>query len=70
MVAALIVAPGCGGDDDGGSDTTPAATTTTETTTTGSAPASAGEAVDVSLTDFKIDPPNPRIARPGRSRFG
>jgi uncharacterized cupredoxin-like copper-binding protein len=60
LVVALMGVAGCGGDDDGGGGTT-AATTTTGETTTGASTTQAAESVDVSLTDFKIDPPNPRI---------
>jgi uncharacterized cupredoxin-like copper-binding protein len=63
FVVAVIGVTGCGGDDNGGGGST-AATTTTETTTT-----QAAKTVDVSLTDFKIDPPNPRIAKAGQVQF-
>jgi uncharacterized cupredoxin-like copper-binding protein len=61
-VVALIGVTGCGGDDNGGGTT--AATTTTGTTTT-----QAAKTIAVSLTDFKIDPPNPRIAKAGQVQF-
>jgi uncharacterized cupredoxin-like copper-binding protein len=66
LVAALIGVAGCGGDDNGGGDNR-AATTTTGTT--GQSTSQAAETIDVSLTDFKIDPPNPRIAKAGRVAF-
>jgi uncharacterized cupredoxin-like copper-binding protein len=68
LVVAVIGVAGCGGDDDGGGGTT-AATTTTGETTTGASTTQAGESIDVSLTDFKIDPPNPRIAKAGQVEF-
>lgn len=59
------------GDDDDDEDTTaaaPAETTEAETTTTeeatteaGGGGGGAGETVEVSLTDFAIDPPNPTV---------
>ena len=61
-VFALIGVAGCGDDNGGGG--TSAATTTTGTTTT-----QAAKTIDVSLTDFKIDPPNPRIAKAGQVQF-
>ena len=58
VVAALVVLAGCGGDgDDGKGDTN---TGSAETTTSGAA-----ETLDVSLTDFKIDPASPTISQPG-----
>ena len=63
LVVALIGVAGCGGDDNGGGGTTAATTTTGESTT------QAAKAIDVSLTDFKIDPPNPRIAKAGQVAF-
>jgi uncharacterized cupredoxin-like copper-binding protein len=68
LVVALIGVAGCGGDDDGGGGTT-AATTTTGETTTGASTTQAAEGIDVSLTDFEIDPPNPRIAKAGQVEF-
>jgi uncharacterized cupredoxin-like copper-binding protein len=67
LVVALIGFTGCGGDDNGGGDTT--ATTGTSETNTGQSAASADKAIDVSLTDFKIDPPNPRIDTAGQVEF-
>jgi uncharacterized cupredoxin-like copper-binding protein len=63
LVVALIGMAGCGGDDngDGGSTTTP--------TTTGEGKTQAAETIDVSLTDFKIDPPKPRISKAGQIEF-
>ena len=66
LVVALIGVAGCGGDDNGGGDKT-AATTTTGTT--GQSTSQAAETVGVSLTDFKIDPANPRIAKAGQVAF-
>jgi uncharacterized cupredoxin-like copper-binding protein len=63
LVVALIGVAGCGGDDNGDGGTT-AATTTTGTSTT-----QAAETINVSLSDFKIDPPNPRIAKAGQVAF-
>jgi uncharacterized cupredoxin-like copper-binding protein len=60
LMVALIGVAGCGGDDNGGGDNTAA------TTTTGASTTQAAKTIDVSLTDFKIDPPNPRIAKPGQ----
>ena len=67
LLAALIGVAGCG-DDNGGSDTT-AATSTTQTATTGTTTTPGAETVDVSLTDFKIDPADPRIAEAGQVTF-
>jgi uncharacterized cupredoxin-like copper-binding protein len=63
LVVALVGVAGCGGDDNGGGDTTAA------TTTTGASTTQAAKTIDVSLTDFKIDPPNPRIAKAGQVEF-
>ena len=63
LVVALLGVAGCGGDDNGDGGTT-AATTTTGTSTT-----QAAETINVSLSDFKIDPPNPRIAKAGQVAF-
>jgi plastocyanin len=59
----------CGDDDDDDGETTAVApeTTTEETTTEeaaggGGGGGGGGETVDVSLTDFAIDPPNPTVA--------
>ena len=61
----------CGDDDDddttaASEPTTEATETTTEETTTeaggGGGGGGGGETVDVSLTDFAIDPPNPTVA--------
>ena len=57
------------GDDDDDDDTTAAApattteaeATTTEETTTEAEGGGGGETVDVSLSDFAIDPPNPSV---------
>jgi uncharacterized cupredoxin-like copper-binding protein len=57
LVIAVIGVAGCGSDDDGGGTT--AATTGESTSTTGQS--GSAETVDVSLSDFKIDPPNPSI---------
>ena len=61
-VGALAVA-GCGGDD----ETTSANTTTTDTETTaagggGDSGGGAGETLQVSLVDYKLDPPNPTVS--------
>jgi len=65
LAIAVIGVSGCGGDDNGGDGTT-AATTTGENTTP--ATQAAGTRA-VSLTDFKIDPANPRIAKAGQVQF-
>ena len=62
LAVGLIGVAGCG-DDNGGGGGTSAATTTGTTTT------QAAKTVAVSLTDFKIDPPNPRIAKAGQVQF-
>jgi plastocyanin len=62
IVAALFSVAGCGGDDNKDSG---ANTATSETTGTGARGGAATETLDVSLTDFKIDPANPRISKPG-----
>jgi uncharacterized cupredoxin-like copper-binding protein len=62
LVIALIGVAGCGGDDNGGGTT--AATTGTAGNTT-----QAAGTIDVSLIDFRIDPPNPRIAKAGQVQF-
>jgi uncharacterized cupredoxin-like copper-binding protein len=59
LVIALIGVAGCGGDDNNSGDGTTAATSTTQ----------AAETINVSLSDFKIDPPSPRIAKPGQVAF-
>jgi uncharacterized cupredoxin-like copper-binding protein len=63
LAVGLIGVAGCGGDDNGGGGTS-AATTATGTTTT-----QAAKTIDVSLTDFKIDPPTPSIAKAGQVQF-
>jgi uncharacterized cupredoxin-like copper-binding protein len=65
IVAALFGVAGCGGDDNNDSG---ANNTTTETTSTGAGGA-APETIDVSLTDFKIAPANPKISKPGEVEF-
>jgi uncharacterized cupredoxin-like copper-binding protein len=62
LVVGLIGVVGCGGSDNGNGGNK-AATTTGGTTT------QAAQTIDVSLTDFKIDPPNPRIAKAGQVAF-
>ena len=62
LVVALIGVAGCGGDDNSGGGTA-------TTTTTGESTTRAAESIDVSLTDFKIDPANPRIAKAGQVEF-
>jgi uncharacterized cupredoxin-like copper-binding protein len=62
-VVILLGVGGCGGDDNGGGDTTAAPTTTTQPATRATGP------IDVSLTDFKIDPQNPRIRKAGQVEF-
>jgi uncharacterized cupredoxin-like copper-binding protein len=62
VMAALFGVVGCGGDDNKDSG---ANTTATETTGTGAQGGAAAETLDVSLTDFKIDPANPKISKPG-----
>ena len=59
FVVALIGVAGCGGDDNNSGDGTTAATSTTQ----------AAETINVSLSDFKIDPANPRIAKAGQVAF-
>jgi uncharacterized cupredoxin-like copper-binding protein len=64
-VLSVAVLAGCGGDDNKSSDTNTSAATNTTTTGGGGA----AETVDVSLTDFKIDPPNPKISKAGTVEF-
>lgn len=72
-IAAVPVA-GCGGDDDDDGEPEAAATTTTTTETDGGGGGPAGggggqepsgggggETLDVSLVDFRIEPPNPSV---------
>jgi uncharacterized cupredoxin-like copper-binding protein len=66
IAVAVIAVAGCGGDDNGGGDTTAA---TTSTSTTGAATTPGAKATNVSLTDFKIDPANPRIDKAGPVSF-
>ena len=66
-VLSLAVFAGCGDDDKSSDTNTGANTTTTDTTTNGRG--AAAETVDVSLTDFKIDPANPEIAKAGAVEF-
>jgi uncharacterized cupredoxin-like copper-binding protein len=63
LVVALIGVAGCGGDDNGDGGTT------TTTPTTGEGKTQAAETIDVSLTDFKIDPAKPRISKAGQIEF-
>jgi uncharacterized cupredoxin-like copper-binding protein len=63
LVVTLLGVAGCGGDDNGDGDTTEAPTTTGQGTT------QAAEPIDVSLSDFKIDPAKPRIRKPGQVDF-
>jgi uncharacterized cupredoxin-like copper-binding protein len=65
-VLSLALFAGCGDDDKSSDSNTGANTTTTDTTTTGGGGA---ESVDVSLTDFKIDPKDPEIAKAGTVEF-
>ena len=65
LVVAVIGVVGCGGDDDGGGTT--AATTTGESTST-TGQGGKAETVDVSLSDFKIDPADPSV-KAGRVTF-
>jgi uncharacterized cupredoxin-like copper-binding protein len=62
LVAALVGVAGCGGDDNGGGGTTTSSTSTGEAT-------QAGQAVDVSLVDFKIKPSDPTIDEAGEVEF-
>lgn len=62
LVVALLSVVGCGGGDNGGG--TAAAPTTTPQGTT-----QATETIDVSLSDFKIDPSKPRIRKRGQADF-
>ncbi len=64
-VLSLAVFAGCGDDDKSSDTNTGANTTTTDTTTEGGA----AESVDVSLTDFKIDPKDPEVAKAGTVEF-
>jgi uncharacterized cupredoxin-like copper-binding protein len=64
VVLAGILA-GCGGNDNKSNTNTSANTNTTNTTTTGGG----GKTVNVSLTDFKIAPANPKISKPGKVEF-
>jgi uncharacterized cupredoxin-like copper-binding protein len=59
--ASLIVAlAGCGGDDN--NKTT---STSSSTTTTPSSPAGTSGTLQVSETDFKLNPSNPTVSKPG-----
>lgn len=55
IAAALMLASGCGGDDN-------------ETASAGSAPSAGGQTVDVSETDYKLDPSDPTV-EPGTVSF-
>jgi uncharacterized cupredoxin-like copper-binding protein len=63
-IAAVPVA-GCGGDDDDDEPEAAATTTTTETEAGGGGEEPSGggrgETLDVSLVDFRIEPPNPTV---------
>ena len=63
LMVALIGVAGCGGDNNGGGGTTAA------TTTTGAGTTQAAETINVSLSDFKIQPANPRVAKAGQVAF-
>jgi plastocyanin len=67
LAAFPLALAACGDDDDDGETTAVAPEATTEETTTeetggGGGGGGGGETVDVSLTDFAIDPPNPTVA--------
>jgi plastocyanin len=66
-VALLVPIAGCGGDDDDdtGADTGAA---TQAATTTGGAAGGGGETVDMSLTDFALNPADPTV-KPGTVTF-
>jgi plastocyanin len=69
VIAAVAALAACGDDDD---DREGAGATTGATPTEGQAQAPAGESVatvDVTETDFELDPQNPRIERPGVIEF-
>jgi uncharacterized cupredoxin-like copper-binding protein len=55
-LALAIALAGCGGDDDGSQESSPPSST-------------AAERVDVTETDFKLDPANPTIDKPGDVAF-
>jgi uncharacterized cupredoxin-like copper-binding protein len=64
-VAAGVLLGGCGSDDDGGSSGSSAQKT--ETTSAGGG--GAGATVNVSETEFKIDPANLKVAKAGKVKF-
>ena len=65
LAVAVIGIAGCVGDDNGGSGT--AESTTTGTSTSATTPGA--KTTNVSLTDFKIDPANPKVDKPGPVTF-
>jgi uncharacterized cupredoxin-like copper-binding protein len=60
VVGALGVA-GCGGGSDSSSSSTAAETTSTDQAATGGGGGGAAQAVNVSETDFKLDPADPTV---------
>ena len=68
LAAGLLAAAGCGDDDDdSGGGGTPA-TTEAEPTTTTDQPDAPADATAVVLTEFKIDPANPKL-KAGKATF-
>jgi uncharacterized cupredoxin-like copper-binding protein len=66
LAIAAVAMAGCGGDDDDDEPEAAATTTTTETEAGGGggeepSGGGGGETLDVSLVDFRIEPPNPTV---------
>ena len=64
-VAAGILLGGCGSDDDGGGSGSSAQKTETKSSGGGGA----GATVNVSETEYKLDPANPKVAKAGKVKF-
>jgi uncharacterized cupredoxin-like copper-binding protein len=62
-IGAALVVPiaGCGGDDDDGDTGADTGAATQAATTTGGAAGGGGETVDMSLTDFALNPADPTV---------
>jgi plastocyanin len=58
---AVIGVAGCGGGDDSSSSSTEATTSSTTEQASGGGGGGGGEAIDVSETDFKLDPADPTV---------
>lgn len=70
-VVGAVALAGCGGDDNENSDTKSAAPASSSSSSSESSSSSGSvvQAVNVTATDFKLNPANPRISKPGRVEF-